>query len=54
MNPEIEKIILSGKVSEYDIQEIAVKNGMLTMVQDGLLKAKGGITTIAEVFKVAE
>ncbi len=54
MNPEIEKVILSGQVSEYDIQEIAIKNGMVTMVQDGLLKAKDGITSIDEVFKVAD
>lgn len=54
MDSQIEKLILSGKVSEYDIQNIAVENGMLTMVQDGLLKAKDGITTVEEVFKVAE
>ena len=54
MNAEIEKIILSGKVSEYEIQEIAVKSGMITMVQDGLLKAKDGITSVEEVFKKTE
>ena len=54
MNAEIEKVILSGKVSEYTIQEIAVNNGMVTMVQDGLLKAKDGITSVEEVFKKTE
>lgn len=54
MNQELEKIILSGSLSEYDIQEIAVKNGMVTMVQDGLLKAAAGVTTVEEVFRVAE
>jgi len=54
MSPEIEKIILSGKVSEHDIEEVAVSEGMLTMAQDGLLKAKDGITTVEEVFKVVE
>ncbi len=54
MNKEIEEIILSGKVSEYAMQEIAVKNGMITMVQDGLLKALEGITTIEEVLEAAE
>ena len=54
MNAEIEKIILSGNVSEYQMQDIGVANGMVTMVQDGLLKAKDGITTVEEVFKVAE
>ncbi len=54
MSPEIEQIILSGQVSEYQMQEIAVKQGMITMVQDGLLKALDGITTVEEVFSVAE
>lgn len=54
MNKEIENLILSGQISEYAIQEIAVKNGMITMVQDGLLKALDGITTVEEVFSVSE
>ncbi|MCX6781712.1 MAG: GspE/PulE family protein [Candidatus Magasanikbacteria bacterium] len=54
MNKEIEQVILSTQVSEYVIQEIAVKNGMVTMVQDGLLKALSQITSVDEVFKVAE
>lgn len=54
MNEEIEKIILSAQVSEYDIRDIAARHGMITMVQDGLLKAKDGITTVEEVFKVTE
>lgn len=54
MNPEIEKIILSGATSEYQMQEVAVKNGMITMAQDGILKAADGITTLEEVFRVAE
>lgn len=54
MNEEIEKIVLSTQVSEYDIRAIAKKAGMVTMVQDGLLKALEGITTVNEVFEVAE
>ncbi|MFA6198178.1 MAG: GspE/PulE family protein [Patescibacteria group bacterium] len=54
MSPDVEKIILSGQVSEYVIQEAAVKNGMITMVQDGILKALDGLTTLEEVFRVAE
>jgi len=54
MNQDIEKIILSEKVSEYEIQNLVVKQGMITMVQDGLLKAMDGITTVEEVFRVAE
>ena len=53
MNKEIEKIILSGKVSEYDMLDIAIQGGMITMVQDGLIKASLGITSVDEVFRVA-
>lgn len=54
MNKEIEEIILTGQTSEYTIQEIAVKNGMVTMVQDGILKALNKVTTVEEVFRVTE
>lgn len=54
MNAEIGKIISSDQVSEYAIQEIAVRDGMVTMAQDGLLKALEGITSVQEVFSVAE
>lgn len=54
MSPEIEKVILSGQVSEYQMRDLAKAQGMVTMVQDGLLKALDGITTVDEVFRVAE
>ena len=54
MNATIEKLILSGQVSEYDMRDNAAKNGMITMVQDGLLKALDGITSVDEVFRVSE
>lgn len=54
MNQEIEKLILAGQVSEYQMQDIGVKNGMITMVQDGLLKAAEGLTTVEEIFRVAK
>lgn len=54
MSKEIEQAVLDNKVSEYIIQDLAQKNGMVTMVQDGLLKAKDGITSIEEVFSVAD
>lgn len=50
----IEKLILSGKMSEYDIQEAIVSAGMVTMVQDGMLKAIDGLTSVSEVFRVIE
>jgi len=54
MNKEVESMILSGQVSEYDMRAVAVKNGMITMIQDGLLKAVDGITSVDEVFRVAK
>jgi len=54
MNEKVEQMILSGKVSEYDAQKIAVDIGMVTMVQDGLLKASQGITSVEEVFDKTE
>lgn len=54
MNKELEQIILSDKISEYTIEELLVKNGMTTMVQDGLLKALEKVTTVEEVFRVTE
>ncbi|MFA6027321.1 MAG: GspE/PulE family protein [Patescibacteria group bacterium] len=53
MSKEIETITLSGAVSEYQMREVTQKAGMLSMVQDGVLKAVEGMTTPEEVFRVA-
>lgn len=54
MNKEIEAVLLGGNLSQYTIQDIALKNGMVTMAQDGLLKALEKITTVDEIFRVTE
>ena len=46
-------MILGSNVSEYDMLEVAQKHGMITMTQDGLLKALEGITSVEEVLRVA-
>ncbi|PWB38865.1 MAG: hypothetical protein C3F02_02145 [Parcubacteria group bacterium] len=51
INNEVEKIILSGEVSEFELQKTAIKNGMITMFQDGLLKAMAGLTSVQEVLR---
>ncbi|OIO18832.1 MAG: hypothetical protein AUJ23_02955 [Candidatus Magasanikbacteria bacterium CG1_02_32_51] len=51
---EIEHMILSGEISELVIEEMAYKQGMTTMVQDGIIKATEGVTTIDEVFRVID
>ena len=54
ITPEIEQMILGGRSSEYDIEQAAIKNGMVTMVQDGIIKASEKLTSLEEVFRVAE
>ncbi len=50
---EIGKLILQRKPAS-DLKQLALKNGMLLMKQDGYLKALEGITSIEEVLRVAE
>lgn len=54
INEKIEKLVLAGQVSEFEMRKITIENGMVTMAQNGLLKAKDGITTVEEVFRVSE
>ena len=44
---------LSEKISEYEIRNLAKEQGMVTMQQDGILKAIDGLTTVNEVLSVA-
>jgi type II secretory ATPase GspE/PulE/Tfp pilus assembly ATPase PilB-like protein len=41
-------------VTDKDIEKVAQEQGMLTMTQDGYLKALEGITTIEEVLRVSK
>lgn len=50
----IEQLVMSGQISEFAIETAAIESGMVTMVQDGILKALDGITSIEEVFRVIE
>lgn len=52
ITPEIQDLILS-RATSADIQEIAQKQGMVTMRQDGYLKALTGHTTLTEINRVA-
>ena len=53
VTPAIRELIES-KASAADIEEKAVEEGMHTMLEDGLLKVKNGITTIEEVLKATK
>ncbi len=49
----ISKLVLQRKPAS-DLEQLALKDGMLLMKQDGYIKALEGITTIEEVLRVAE
>ena len=51
MDDDIRKAVLQGKTAR-NIKEIAVKKGMRTLYESGLLKVKKGITDLAEVERV--
>jgi len=53
MTPELESI-MSSNVSDAEIMKEAIRQGMITMKQDGIMKALSGVTTIEEVLKVTE
>lgn len=48
---EVQKLIVSNGTSD-EIQEQAIKEGMLTMQLDGLVKAMLGMTSIEEILRV--
>jgi type IV pilus assembly protein PilB len=51
VDEEIRQAVIARK-DAATISQIAVKNGMKTMLEDGIEKAKAGITTLEEVDKV--
>lgn len=53
VNQQISNMVMEN-VSADQIRDVAVQNGMLTMLQDGYLKALEGITTIEEVLRVSK
>ncbi len=53
VSEKISRLIVS-KSSAREVEKIAVEEGMVTMKQDGYIKALEGITTIEEVLRVAE
>ncbi len=53
VTPEIIKMI-NNRASANELKDTARKNGMLTIFEDGLIKAKLGVTTISEVLRVTK
>ncbi len=52
ITPEIQQLILK-RATSAEIQEVARKQGMVTMREDGYLKALAGRTTLTEINRVA-
>ena len=53
LDNKIRKAIFD-KLSTLEIHEIAVKNGMLSLEQDGIIKALSGQTSLEEVYRVSK
>ncbi|MFQ5869265.1 MAG: GspE/PulE family protein [Candidatus Zixiibacteriota bacterium] len=46
------KDLISAKASHIDLRRAALRTGMISLLDDGLMKASKGITTIEEVLRV--
>jgi type IV pilus assembly protein PilB len=51
MSPSIKDLVMSGKTAD-DVEDQARKEGMLTMLEDGIYKAALGYTSVEEVLRV--
>ncbi|MBI1908482.1 type II/IV secretion system protein [Candidatus Uhrbacteria bacterium] len=50
---ELEKMIVEGGViTEFQMREVAARQGMVSMAQDGILKALEGLTAVEEVKRI--
>ncbi len=53
MSEAVQKLV-SGKATTSEIENLAKEEGMFTMIQDGIIKALRGDTTITEVLRVTQ
>lgn len=53
-NTETISGMMLRNASANEINKEAISNGMLTMVEDGFIKAKNGITTLEEIMRVTK
>ncbi|OQA36679.1 MAG: Type II secretion system protein E [Parcubacteria group bacterium ADurb.Bin326] len=51
---EMQKLIQQPDITNNEIEEQAIKDGAVLMLQDGILKAAAGETSVDEVFRVAK
>jgi len=53
MSDTIARLVLERRPTS-EVEEQAIKEGMITLVQDGFMKVLEGITTVEEVLRVAK
>ncbi|MEW6170603.1 MAG: GspE/PulE family protein [Candidatus Omnitrophota bacterium] len=53
LNPDIKNMVLN-RVSNNEIKQKAIQQGMRTLRQDGILKVFEGLTTFSEIMRVTE
>ena len=46
-------MVLSG-ASAFNINKQAIKDGMISLEQDGIMKALNGLTSLEEVYRVSK
>ena len=51
IDDDLKKVILGGGSSD-EIEEVASKNGMVTILENGIEKALSGVTSLEEVIRV--
>ena len=51
VEPQMRKAITNKIPSEDELEEIAIREGMITMSRDGIYKAYEGMTSLQEVMK---
>ncbi|MDU3132618.1 MAG: type II/IV secretion system protein, partial [Bradyrhizobium sp.] len=51
LNPEIRSLI-QGTTDASVIDRAAVRQGMTTMLDDGIAKCRAGVTSVAEILRV--
>lgn len=56
MTPGVQQILRlpPNQITTQMLEDKAVEDGMLTMLQDGVLKALAGLTTIEEIYRVVD
>lgn len=50
--PEFEQTVVGPHRDQVTLEQLAIKGGMIPILQDGLTKVKEGITTEAEIYRV--